>query len=276
MKALLNNRIVLSFIFLTILVIVFGVNMVIAPKISYNQLLILRILLVALSAIGVFYAKKKKKENLYAFLFAILSVNIAFTIVMFFTTDLLGLNIQSAKGLALAKLSDSMVISLVVIILFIVAGFKFKDMYISKGRIIIGLTVGLCLFCLMTYLAIFQPGKEISSEFLKANAGWVLVFILSNAFMEELIFRGIFLQQLSKFLKPGLSILITSLVFAFAHYQVLYAPNLLMFLLIVFILGILWALLIHFTKSMIASVLFHAGTDILIIIDIFTNYGANT
>jgi len=47
-----------------------------------------------------------------------------------------------------------------------------------------------------------------------------------------------------------------------------------MFLLIVFVLGLLWALLMRFTKSIIASVLFHAGADILIIIDIFRNYSA--
>jgi len=147
-------------------------------------------------------------------------------------------------------------------------------MYIVKGRLFLGIAIGIVLFSLMAYLAIFQPGKEISEEFLRKNAIWILIFILSNAFMEELLFRGIFLQQISKYVKPGLAVLLTSIVFALAHIQVLYAPNLLMFLLIVFVLGLLWALLMRFTKSIIASVLFHAGADILIIIDIFRNYSA--
>ena len=255
-------------------VVIFGINMALAPNLSFYQLLGARLGFVTISAFGFYICKKKKKHNLKNLLYSVLAVNIVFTVVMFFTTGLWNFNIQSAKGLALAKLSDSAVLSFVVIILFLLAGYRWRDMYIVKGRMLIGIVIGLILFSLMAYLAIFQPGKEISGEFLRKNTIWILIFIFSNAFMEELLFRGIFLQQISKFVKPGLSIIPTSIVFAIAHFQVLYAPNLLMFLLIVFILGILWALLMRFTKSIIASVLFHAGTDILIMIDVFKNYGA--
>jgi len=274
MDNLEKNKLVMFFAILLMLLITFGINMALAPEFTFNQLLSLRLGLVFASGLGFYLSKKKEKHNFKDIFFSVLAVNIAFTVVMFFTTELWNLNIQTAKGLAFAKLSDGAVLSLVVIILFLAAGYKWKDMYIVKGRLFLGIAIGIVLFSLMAYLAIFQPGKEISEEFLRKNAIWILIFILSNAFMEELLFRGIFLQQISKYVKPGLAVLLTSIVFALAHIQVLYAPNLLMFLLIVFVLGLLWALLMRFTKSIIASVLFHAGADILIIIDIFRNYSA--
>ena len=93
--------------------------------------------------------------------------------------------------------------------------------------------------------------------------------------MEELLFRGIFIKQLNNFLKPAWTIILTAIVFAATHLQVTYTPDVLFFALIVLILGVIWGFLIHYTKSIIASVLFHAGADLLIIVPTYLSLVAN-
>ena len=94
--------------------------------------------------------------------------------------------------------------------------------------------------------------------------------------MEELFFRGIFLKQLENFLKSVWGIILTSIVFAAAYLQVTYVPNVLFLAEIIFILGIIWGFLLYYTKSITASALFHAGTDLMIIIPIYLSLGIKT
>ena len=66
----------------------------------------------------------------------------------------------------------------------------------------------------------------------------------------------------------------TGLAFTLAHMQVTYAPNLWVFLLVTLGLSIAWGWLMQKTKGLWGSVLFHAGTDLLIVLPIFSNFGA--
>jgi membrane protease YdiL (CAAX protease family) len=118
----------------------------------------------------------------------------------------------------------------------------------------------------MGYFALNNPEQHIDSAFLGKNLVWILLFIFSNGFMEELLFRGIFLKQLGNFLKPVWVIILTSTVFATPHLQITYNPDVLFFRGVVFILGVIWGFLMYYTKSIIASVLFHAGADLMVII----------
>ena len=93
--------------------------------------------------------------------------------------------------------------------------------------------------------------------------------------MEELLFRGIFLKQLNNLFKPIWSIILTTVVFAASHMQVTYTPDVLVFVGITLILGLIWGSLMHYTKSIIASMLFHAGADLMIIIPVYSSFGVN-
>ena len=44
---------------------------------------------------------------------------------------------------------------------------------------------------------------------------------------------------------------------------------------IVFILGLIWGFLMYFSRSIIASLLFHAGADLMIIIPIYSSFGVS-
>jgi hypothetical protein len=57
--------------------------------------------------------------------------------------------------------------------------------------------------------------------------------------------------------------------------QVTYTPDVLFFVGLVLILGLLWGFLMHFTKSIISSWLFHAGADLMIIIPIYSTFGVS-
>jgi membrane protease YdiL (CAAX protease family) len=67
--------------------------------------------------------------------------------------------------------------------------------------------------------------------------------------------------------------LLCALIFTFAHIQVTYSEDLPFFLAAVFILGLLWGYLIQRTDSLLSSVLFHAGADMMVIIPIMLQYG---
>jgi len=264
--------------FLWILLFVLGVflfNMTFAGLISSGALLMTRVLLILFFFTGIIFFRVRKEKASQRISMILMIVNLSFLVVSFFNAEFWNLNLHAARGIALAKLSDSFFVSLVLIGSFFVAGIKLKEIYLARGRFVVGLLIGLLSFFLMGYLAFKNPDQPLTSEFLLKNLAWILIFIFSNAFMEELLFRGIFLKHLAGFMKPIWAIVLTSVVFAAAHLQVNYASDILFFSAIVLVLGFLWGLLMHYTKSIIASVLFHAGADLMIIIPLYTSFGAN-
>lgn len=202
-------------------------------------------------------------------------VNLSFIIASFFTTKFWNLNLETPAGIAFAKLSDSFFISLVIIVALLIGKYKLKDIFITQGKLIRGLLIGISTFSQMAFLSINNPEQPMELNFIKRNLIWILIFVFSNAFMKELLFRGIFLKFLNKLLKPKWTILLTAIVFSASHLQVTYTPDLLFFTVVLLILGTIWGFLIHYTKSLIASILFHAGADLLIILPIYANYGVN-
>jgi membrane protease YdiL (CAAX protease family) len=88
--------------------------------------------------------------------------------------------------------------------------------------------------------------------------------------MEELLFRGLFLNRYDAVIGRHLSIVATSLVFALAHIQFTYTQELPLFFTLLFMLGIAWATIMRMTDSIIASTLFHAGVYVILMTAIFT------
>ncbi len=258
---------------LVILLGVFIINMTFAGLIPFPLLTVIRIAFIIVFLSGWIILKKKGRKYGSDLYLTLMVLNLAFLVVSFFTTDLWGLDIETSKGIALAKLSDSFIISVVIIAGLAIGGFRLNDIYLTPGKLLPGLLIGVLSFLILGFLAINNPENPISTEFIKTNLAWLLIFVLFNGFMEELIFRGIFLKQLNNFIKPLWSVLLTSVVFGAAHLQVAYTTEVLLFAGITLILGLIWGFLIHYTKSLLASVLFHAGADLLIIMPIYASYG---
>jgi len=253
--------------FLLILFVFLVVSFTLFNSIPNNTKLIIRlVLIVVFFGLWRFFSVKNL-EKFKDIAFALLALNIAFLIVSVFTSDFWSLDMETSKGFALSKLSDAIIISLILIGSFVLAGYKLKSIYITRGRLIPGLIIGTIFFLLFTYLALNNPQELPESDFLKNNYIWILVFVFANGFMEELVFRGIMLKKLHEFFNPLWS--------AAPHLLVNYRSDTMVFGVIVFVLGMLCGFSMHYSKSIIAPWLIHAGADLMIIIPVFATYGVN-
>jgi membrane protease YdiL (CAAX protease family) len=186
--------------------------------------------------------------------------------------DWIGVTPASPQWVAVAKLSESLWRVVPILVLMAMIGADRGSMYLGKGRLGLGLAVGIAAFVVFAGLA-FMPltGKsEVVSQLLPLTP-WILIFVLANGFMEELLFRGVFLKRYEPFLGKGLANLLTAIVFTLAHVQVTYVADVLQFLVIVFPLALTWGYLMQRTDSLWGSVLFHAGADCMIVFGIFAS-----
>jgi membrane protease YdiL (CAAX protease family) len=191
--------------------------------------------------------------------------------------DLFGLRTDSPRGLATAKLSESILIVLVILVAVKVTGGDFGSLYLRRGKLGWGVLIGVVSFCVLAVLATLQAlGEGISPETLISWTPWILVFVLANGFMEELLFRGLFLRKFERFVGAWLSNLAVAIVFTAAHTRVTYTPDLPVFLAVLFLLALAWGYITQKTDSLLASFLFHAGADTLIIVPIFITFGVQT
>lgn len=249
------------------------VCMTLFSPISPNIKLSIRLLLLTISIIAWRFYVKKELSRGSVLAFSFVALNIAFLIVTPFTSGFWNLDVNTSRGLALSKFSDSAIISSVLISSFLITGYRLKSIYLTAGKLIPGIITGIIFFLIFGYLALSNPEQKPGPGFLEKNWVWILVFVLSNGFTEELIFRGIFLDKLNLLFNHHLSIFMTSVCFAVPHLVVNYQANVLLFAGITFILGMICGYVMHFTRSIIAPALIHAGADLMIIVPIFATYG---
>jgi membrane protease YdiL (CAAX protease family) len=152
-------------------------------------------------------------------------------------------------------------------------GFDWRSMYLKRGRSRIWLPVAIAALIVFPALAYFAISSSQAGVFEKLLPlwPWILLFVLSNGFMEELLYRGLFLQRYETFLGKGLSNVLTAIVFAIMHTQVTYAAEMIQFLVIVLVLSLIWGFLIQKSDSLWGAVLFHAAGDCLIIFGAFAS-----
>jgi len=253
--------------------VMLAVCMTLFSPIPGNIKLIIRIVLIVVSYFLWRWFNRRDMTELKNLAFAFMVLNLAFLIVSVFTTKFWGLDMETTNGIALSKFSDSAIITVVLVFSFLIAGYRLKTIYLSRGKFIPGIITGIVFFLIFGYLALNNPQQRPGPGFLEKNWIWILMFVFSNGFMEELVFRGIFLDKLNMFFNHHLSILMTSVCFAVPHIIVQYQPNLLMFTGICLILGIICGYAMHLTRSIIAPALIHAGADLMIIVPIFASYG---
>ena len=188
---------------------------------------------------------------------------------------LFGLTTQTPAGIAIAKFSQASLIVIGVLATARLCGEDLASLHIRKGHLTLGVSVGLAGAAACVVLTLQQPAiRALGTAKLVSLIPWILLFVVSNGFMEELVFRGLFLGRYEPLLGKWLAIVSTALAFTLAHMQVTYTADLLGFLLVLFGLSIAWGWLMKKTGSLWGSALFHAGADLLIILPIFSNFGA--
>ncbi|MGB7537965.1 MAG: CPBP family intramembrane glutamic endopeptidase [Anaerolineales bacterium] len=189
---------------------------------------------------------------------------------------ILNISIKTPAGIALDKLDSSIILIVTIILLTKVSGADLGSIYLRKGNLKMGLLVGLTAFAVSAAGAIpvselFFGGKDLTLEKVLPWTPGILIFVLGNAFNEELLFRGLFLGKYNPFLGRFLSNLVIAIPFALHHTGVSYTPDVLMFLVILIPLALAWGYVTQKTDSLWGSILFHAGTDIPIVLGIFSS-----
>lgn len=188
----------------------------------------------------------------------------------------LGLIIKSPEGLAIEKLESSMLGILIVLALNRLAGQGVDSLYVRRGRLGLGLTVGLVAFAAMVAAVIpitelFFNGENLSWARILPWTPWVLIMILSNAAYEELVFRGLFIGRMEPFLGKFAINIVTTIPFVLNHAGNDYMTNAFIFFALQLLpLSLAWCWLTQKTNSLWGSILFHAAMDIPIFVGIFS------
>lgn len=182
---------------------------------------------------------------------------------------------DTVGAIALTKLFEATLIVLPALVIARAGGITVSDLYIRRGKLRWWLPLGLGTFLLFGVFFLFQTSSlGITMPELTSLLPWTLVFVFSNAFMEELHFRGLLLRPFEGLIGKHWAIVCITISFTIVHAPVEYTPDRDQFLAVVFMLALAWGYLIQRTEALWGSVLFHAGADLLVIIGIFEAYGA--
>ena len=175
---------------------------------------------------------------------------------------------DSMRGIALGKLLEATAVVGAILFVLVITQTPLQSVYLSGGHLGLGMAVGLGGFALFAVLASLQARSlKLPGSLLLRVLPWTLLFAFANAFMEELWFRALFLRPLASLLGPIAAIILTGTIFALAHIGAAYMSKAdrIRFLMLLFPLGLAWAVCLHYTGSIIASTLFHAGADLMVL-----------
>lgn len=172
---------------------------------------------------------------------------------------------ESAAGLALEKVTEVVLVVTPILLLSRLVGWDLGSLYIRRGRLAFGLTVGFLVLMNFGATALAVAANTTGHmERLLAELPWMLLFAFSNAFMEELWFRGLFLGRMTPLIGDGGALLATSLVFTASHMGALYLSDalLVLFLVLLFPLALGFGWLMQQSRAIWGSTIFHGAADL--------------
>ena len=273
----MKTRILAAGAYLVTGLVVFVVFSHMRPLLPERYDLVGRIALAGVLLAAALLLRKSKRLSdhwrpAYAFFVAVVAMGIdlyvpsrEWLLALFYLENL------SLAGIALDKLESTFVLVSVILILTKAAGLPVGSLYLRKGQFRKSLTIGLIAFAIAAFGSYFMAqlfgAVNLSSERI---VPWILLFILGNSLNEELLFRGQFLEGMAKTLGPLWANLVLILPFVLHHTGVEYTNDALMFLAYLIPLAFFWARIMQKTDTLWGSVLFHAGTDVTVILVLFS------
>jgi len=274
------KKIISFFVFMAVGLLVFVVFSHMRPLLSDTADWIGRIVLAAAFLIAALWMRKSDRLReywsvAYAFFIAVVATSIDLYLPSReWLLAMLHVSIDTPAGIALDKLDSSLIIVLTILLLTKLAGGTLGSLFLQKGNWKKGLTIGLIAFAITAvgsyFMAQLFGAVNLSLSRIVPWIPWIIIFILGNSFNEELLFRGLFLNKMKPILGPGLANLVLILPFVLHHTGVTYTNDTLMFLAYLIPLAFFWGRIMQKTDSVLGSVLFHAGTDISVILVIFS------
>jgi len=241
--------------------------------------LIVRIIIAGMLVLSTFalYKTERSWNKYWKISYSLLISSVGLVLAWFFGnwyTLIPGLSTNTVEGIAIAKVAE--VIPIVVAIL---AGTwlidrDFTSVFLRGGNLKKTFKIGLIVspIALIPFLALGGLSLSVGLDVIFAWLPWMCLFAFSNAFMEELMIRGLFLKKYNAIFGKNTSLLLTSVIFALFHQAIIEFTDpvtFTIFLLITFILGISWGYIMQKSDSIWGAVLAHAIADILFIITVF-------
>ncbi len=229
-----------------------------------------------LLVVALLLRRSEKGKSYWPAFYAFFVAGAAVLMSGLFSNDILGLfkqAITTPQGIAAAKFIESLLRVVTILVLMPLMGFDWRSMYLKAGRMRYWLPVAVAALVIFPMLAYFTLRSSQAGVLRKLLSlwPWIVLFVLSNGFMEELLYRGLFLKRYEPFLGKVPAVVLTAIVFAILHTQVTYAAQMVQFLLIVLVLSLVWGVLIQKTDSLWGAVLFHAAGDCLVIFGAFAS-----
>lgn len=276
------NRIGLSLLFLACGLWVFLVFSYYFPIFERSADIIGRIITaIAFLAVSLFARRSERFNQYWLILFAFFTALTAISIDYYFSLSKLiipALNIMwdSPTGWAIEKLESSLLSIVIVLTITRLAGQSAESLYIRRGNLQLGLSVGFIAIAVMTATVIpiaemFFKGQDLSWARILPWTPWILIFVLANASNEELLFRGLLIGKMEPFLGKFLTNIVTTIPFVWSHAPTDYSTDQFVFLVLQTLpVSLAWCWLMQKTNSIWGSILFHAAMDIPIVVGIFS------
>jgi membrane protease YdiL (CAAX protease family) len=255
-----------------VLVFVFGTNYYsIFPT---NDSQIYRGVLAGIFLVTALFLRRNESMEIYSHIAYAFFIGI----VTYFVTSLtlgvrdsllstLGDPTHSPRYLAAGKVFEASLVILTILVLTAVWSRDLRSLYLKKGRLGLGLFIGICLLLInsatgvVTGAALGVPGEDLIRWL-----PWSLVYSLANGLMEELVFRGLFLRRFTSLIGVGGAIVVTSVTFTVMHSFATYMNPIeaILFQVIIFPMALLLGYLMYKTDSVWGSMLYHAGSDVFL------------
>jgi membrane protease YdiL (CAAX protease family) len=185
-----------------------------------------------------------------------------------------GLSTSTVEGVAVAKIAEVFPIVLAILVGIWLVEKDFTRFYLRGGDLKKSIKIGLLVSPAGLYSFVLLGGFGFSAglDTVAMWIPWLLVFALSNAFMEEFMIRGLFLRRYESLFGQKQSLILTSVIFALFHLAIIGHTDFVTFwiyLSIPMALGLLWGYTIQKSKNIWGAVLAHAIADIIFLLVIF-------
>lgn len=183
---------------------------------------------------------------------------------------LLGGSHDTPAGFTALKIGEDAAIVGVILLVFVVARERLGLIYLQRGRLALGLRVGLIAFSVCGMIGALSLTPAGDRMIVLVPMGFAIA--LADGFTEELLFRGLFLRCLEPVVGRIGANVATAAVFGLGHLQADFVMSAWLFVAVTFILGLIWGELMQRTDSIIAPWLTHAAVDLLVINDMFAAF----
>lgn len=185
-----------------------------------------------------------------------------------------GLSISTVEGIAVAKVAEVLpIVSAILVGLWLVEK-DFAYFYLRGGDLKKSIKIGLLVSPAGLYAFVLLGGFGFSASLdtVATWIPWLIAFAFSNAFMEELMIRGLFLRRYESLFGRKQSLILTSVIFALFHLAIIGFTDFITFwiyLSIPLVLGLLWGYTIQKSENIWGAVLAHLIADIVFVLAIF-------